>query len=174
MTNAAAQRKSEMATLLSHIEINVSNYAKSIRFYDLILAPLGWRRLVCTKDCTTFTDGDGMLKIVLSPTSEKHRAGGFHRKRVGLNHLAFAASAKEKVDDFWEQVLKKNGIATLYEGHPSGSPEYYAVLFEDPDRIKIEVVYAPGYCQPNHWTNQLASDFDPFAEAERKAPSLGD
>ncbi len=38
------------STYLSHAEIYVSNYAKSIRFYDKILVPLGWKRLVCQKD----------------------------------------------------------------------------------------------------------------------------
>jgi catechol 2,3-dioxygenase-like lactoylglutathione lyase family enzyme len=35
-----------MSTLLSHVELNVSDYARSIRFYDAVLVPLGWRRLV--------------------------------------------------------------------------------------------------------------------------------
>ena len=34
--------------------------------------------------------------------------------------------------------------------------------FEDPDRIKIEVVYSPGYCSADHWTNKLEDDFNPY------------
>ena len=49
-------------TKLSHIDINVTEYAKSIRFYDMILRPLGWKRLVCQKKFTTYTDG--FIKIV--------------------------------------------------------------------------------------------------------------
>ena len=44
-----------------------------------------------------------------------------------------------------------------------GDETYYSVFFEDPDRIKIEVVWAPQYCEPGHFTNQLPNDFDPYA-----------
>lgn len=30
-----------------------------------------------------------------------------------------------------------------------GDDEYYSIFFEDPDRMKIEYVYAPNYCDPN-------------------------
>ncbi len=148
---------------VSHVELYVSSYAKSIRFYDSILPPLGWRRLVCQTSHTTFTDGE--MKIVLCPTEEKFLEHGYHRKRVGLNHLAFYAPSKEAVDELYEKVLRAKQIPCLYEEKPSGESDYYAVFFEDPDRIKIEVVYAPGYCDPIHWTNQLENNFDPYAES---------
>lgn len=57
-------------TKLRHIDLNVSNYAKSIRFYDLILLPLGWKRLGCRKSWTTYSDGT--MKICVSPTDDKY------------------------------------------------------------------------------------------------------
>ena len=148
-------------TKLSHVEIFVSDYAKSIRFYDKILIPIGWRRLVCRTTHTAFTDN--VMKLIMCPTEEKYREQGFHRKRVGLNHLAFYADSKEQVDDLYREVLLPSKVACLYEKAPHGEDDYYAVFFEDPDRIKIEVVYAPGYCSPAHWTNQFKDDFDPYA-----------
>lgn len=147
-------------TRLSHIDLSVSNYAASIRFYDLVLLPLGWKRLVCQDTFTTY--GDGTMKICLCPTDEKYIPFGFHRKRTGLNHLAFYASSKQEVDQFYNDVLVKNGITCLYEKAPAGDEEYYAVFFEDPDRIKLEVVFAPQYCDPTHWTNTLENTFDPY------------
>jgi catechol 2,3-dioxygenase-like lactoylglutathione lyase family enzyme len=147
-------------TKLSHIDLNVSDYAKSLRFYDMILIPLGWKRLVCQPECSTYSDGT--MKICMSPTEEKYLQPSFHRKRTGLNHLAFNASSKEEVDQFYQTVLLKNDVTCLYEKAPEGDPEYYAVFFEDPDRIKIEVVFAPGYCEPGHWTNGFESTFDPY------------
>lgn len=150
----------QQGTLLSHIELNVSNYAKSIRFYDLVLTPLGWRRLLCQKSHTVFSDGH--MKLVLSPVEEEHKAPSFHRKKVGLNHLAFYASSQKFVEDYVTSVLKPNGVSCLYPESDKGDETYYSVFFEDPDRIKIEVVYAPGYCSAEHWTNKLESDFDPY------------
>jgi catechol 2,3-dioxygenase-like lactoylglutathione lyase family enzyme len=149
-------------TKLSHVEINVSQYAKSIRFYDQVLIPLGWKRLVCQTSHTTFTDG--AMKLVLCPAEEEHLHHGYHRKRIGLNHLAFYAPSKKAVDEIYENLHKENKIPALYEGQPAGEDSYYAVFFEDPDRIKIEVVYAPGYCGPEHYTNRLEDNFDPYAE----------
>ena len=158
------QDPSVPSTLVSHIEIYVSDYARSIRFYDKILIPLGWKRLVCQTSHTTYSDG--MMKIVFCPTEEKYAEAGYHRKRIGLNHLAFYASSMDAVDRFYQDVLLPAGIPGLYEGKPGGDSEYYAVFFEDPDRIKLEVVFAPGYCSPEHGTNTIQDDFDPYAESE--------
>ena len=48
------------------------------------------------------------------------------------------------VDSFVEGFLSPRRIETLYGGakaYPDYGQSYYAVYFEDPDRIKIEVVY---------------------------------
>lgn len=149
-----------VTTRLSHIEINVSDYAKSIRFYDTILKPLGWDRLVCTKEFTSYSDG--FLKLIISPVEEDFKAAGFHRKRIGLNHLAFYAQTKDMVDEYCEQILRANNIKILYQDGPSGDDDYYSVLFEDPDRMKIEVVFAPRYCDKESWPNTIESDFNPY------------
>lgn len=149
-----------LSTRLSHVEINVSDYSKSIRFYDTVLEPLGWERLVCTLDCATYCDG--FLKIILSPAAAEHRDAGFHRKRIGLNHLALYASSKEEVDTYYQAVMRTNNIPSLYHDGPDGDENYYSVLFEDPDRMKIEVVFAPRYCEKDSWPNNIASDFDPY------------
>jgi catechol 2,3-dioxygenase-like lactoylglutathione lyase family enzyme len=147
-------------TKLSHVEINASNYAESIKFYDMVLLSLGWERLVCRDDHTSYTDGT--LKIVICPTDEEHKKAGFHRKRVGLNHLAFYAETKEMVDDFNREILGKNNIKALYHEGASGDKNYYSVYFEDPDRIKLEVVYSPFYCEKEYFPNNLENNFDPY------------
>lgn len=65
----------------------------------------------------------------------------YHRCRVGLNHIAFHAESREQVDELTEKLINM-GVATLYtDKHPfAGRPEHYAVYFEDPDRIKVELV----------------------------------
>lgn len=65
----------------------------------------------------------------------------YHRRRVGLNHLAFHAASRQQVDELTRK-LKEKGVRIFYpERHPyAGGKDYYAVYFEDPDRIKIEIV----------------------------------
>lgn len=154
-------------TKISHIEINVGNYAKSIRFYDKVLTPIGWERFVCTQSHTVFCDG--FMKLILSPTEEKYKEPGFHRKRIGLNHLAFYVSSMEDVKSYYQNVLQKHGIKSLYQEGPDGNKDYYSVLFEDPDRMKIEVVYAPKYCHRECWPNNIVNDFDPYQSGDDEA-----
>lgn len=149
-------------TKLSHLEINVSDYKKSIRFYDMILRPLGWERLVCLAESTSYCDG--FLKLILSPMDPEYKSAGFHRKRIGLNHIALYSDSKDGVDRFYQNVLQPNGVQSLYQEGPAGDDTYYSVLFEDPDRMKIEVVYAPRYCEKDCWPNNLPSDFDPYTD----------
>ena len=65
----------------------------------------------------------------------------YHRCRVGLNHLAFHADSRQQVDEMTEK-LKGRGVTLLYtDRHPfAGGENHYAVYFEDPDRIKVELV----------------------------------
>jgi len=65
----------------------------------------------------------------------------YHRCRAGLNHLAFHGNSREHIDKI-TQVLLDKGIQILYnDKHPyAGGKDYYAVFFEDPDRIKVELV----------------------------------
>jgi len=142
--------------LLSWLQVS------SIRFYDKILPFLGFQRLVCTSDFTAFSDGH--IKLIFCPTDSEFSDNGFHRKRPGLNHLAFYCSTQEEVDAFYKDVLVAHQIETLYHEGPDGDDEYYAVFIEDPNRLKLEIVYAPHYCDPLRWPNNIASDFDPYLE----------
>lgn len=149
-----------MKSKLSHIEINVGNYAQSIRFYDLVLTPVGWTRFLCTKTHTVYCDG--LVKLILSPTEDRFIAHSFHRKKIGLNHLAFYVNSKDEVIDYYKNVLKRNNISTLYQEGPFGDDDYFSVLFEDPDRMKLEIVYAPKYVDRESWPNTLVDDFNPY------------
>ncbi len=151
-----------MKSKISHIEINVLKYAESVRFYDTVLIPMGFKRMSCMKDWTAYSDG--VSKFIICPTDDIHKEAGFHRKRTGLNHLAFYADSKEDVDKYYEEVLKKNNIEALYENKAFGDDAYYAVFFESPDRIKLEYVFAPNYCDPECWPNTFEDDFDPYSE----------
>ena len=125
--------------LLHHIEINVSNLAKTVDFWSWILGELGYE---------SFQQWDGGQSwrlsdtyIVFVQTNEKYADVKYHRSAVGLNHLAFHAESKEHVDRL-TNCLREKCVPILYEDrHPyAGGPDHYAVFFEDPDRIKVEVV----------------------------------
>jgi catechol 2,3-dioxygenase-like lactoylglutathione lyase family enzyme len=127
---------------LQHLEINVSNIAKSKRFYDALLNWMGYKHFL---EHNLFAGWEnGQTKIFLTTCFKEYKKAGFHRRRVGLNHFAFWAESNEDVDRFYKQFLLRRKIRILYGGpkmYPEYSPSYYAVYFEDPDRIKLEYVH---------------------------------
>ena len=89
---------------------------------------------------------DGRVSLWIMKTPEKYKDRIFHRKATGLNHLAFRVNSKEEVDKFHKEYLQAKNIPVLYGGPKEYSeyePGYYSVYFEDPDRVKLEVVYKP-------------------------------
>ena len=128
-----------MKGLLHHIEIYVSDLHQTKEFWSWLLKKLGY---------IVFQEFDGGISyklndsyIVFVQTEKEFLDVSYHRKRTGLNHLAFHVDSADEVDWFTQELKKKN-ISVLYENkHPyAGGKDYYAVFFEDPDRIKVELV----------------------------------
>ncbi|MGG3738916.1 VOC family protein [Aeribacillus pallidus] len=125
--------------MLHHIEIYVSNLSETIKFWNWLLTELGyeqyqkWESGISWKYRNTY--------IVFVQVEERFLDIPYHRCRVGLNHLAFHAKSKKQVDEITEKLQEK-GINILYlDKHPyAGGENHYAVYFEDPDRIKVELV----------------------------------
>ncbi|WP_304595851.1 VOC family protein [Alicyclobacillus sendaiensis] len=124
---------------MHHIEINVSDLKRSTEFWGWLLEFLGYSAYQAWEHGRSWRKGATYL--VFAQTEEQFQEPKYHRRRVGLNHLAFHADSRAQVDELTTQ-LRMRGVPILYEDrHPyAGGPEHYAVFFEDPDRIKVEVV----------------------------------
>jgi catechol 2,3-dioxygenase-like lactoylglutathione lyase family enzyme len=127
-----------------HLQINVGDPALSIPFWRDLLGYLEYRAIMATHDVLGMTNGGMDFWIIATPA--ERRARGFHRKNVGINHVAFRVDSRQAVDTFHHEFLGARRIAPLYEGpreYPEYAPGYYAVFFEDPDRLKIEIAHVP-------------------------------
>ena len=125
--------------LLHHVEIYVSDLKRSTEFWGWFLAKLGYKQISKWDMGESWMLGE--TYIVFVQAEERFLDIPYHRCRAGLNHLAFHAGSKQHVDELYKE-LKKKDITILYEErHPyAGGKDYYAVFFEDPDRIKVELV----------------------------------
>lgn len=125
--------------LLHHIEIYVSNLERSVGFWGWLLEELGYELFQKWESGQSWKIGE--TYIVFVQVDEKYIDVAYHRCGVGLNHLAFHANSRQQVDDMTGK-LKEKGVKLLYaDKHPfAGGKEHYAVYFEDPDRIKVELV----------------------------------
>lgn len=124
---------------LHHVEIYVSNLQRSTDFWAWFLSELGYEVFQKWDEGCSWKSND--TYVVFVQTREKHLSIPYNRSRVGLNHLAFHADSRNQVDELTEQI-RARGMKVLYEDrHPyAGGEDHYALYFEDPDRIKVEVV----------------------------------
>jgi catechol 2,3-dioxygenase-like lactoylglutathione lyase family enzyme len=130
---------------LYHLQVNVRDPGRSLPFYKALLGYLEYRTVHETESMAGFS-GRG-ADIWVGAAAPAHTGAGFHRKRAGLNHLAFRVDRREDVDRFRAEFLAPRRIDALYgtpREFPQYRPGYYAVFFEDPDRLKLEVVHVPG------------------------------
>lgn len=125
--------------LLHHIEIYVSDIKRTVEFWGWFLEELGYTPFQAWENGQSWKIDD--TYIVFVQVEDRYLDIPYHRCRVGLNHLAFHASSRQHVDKMTDE-LKDKGINILYSKmHPfAGGDNHYAVYFEDPDRIKVELV----------------------------------
>lgn len=128
-----------LAGQLHHVEIYVSDLARSAAFWGWFLGELGYTVFQQWPQGVSYKLGGTYLVFV--QTGIRFREPAFHRCHTGLNHLAFHAATRAQVDELTRE-LRVRGIPILYpDRHPhAGGPDTYAVFFEDPDRIKVELV----------------------------------
>jgi len=105
---------------------------------DFILDKLGYH--VFQKWEYGISYGLGDTYIVFVQVEDKYLDIPYNRCRAGMNHLAFHGGSREFVDQMTLE-LRLKGINILYsDKHPyAGGTDYYAVYFEDPDRMKVEI-----------------------------------
>lgn len=130
-----------MKAIVGHIGINVANEAASFVFWKSLFTFLEFQ---ISPDGNRFDASDGRTYLCVQVTKPEYETPTFHRKRTGLSHIALRVGSAAMVDEFVATFLEPRGIAPLYGGAmtPTGYPDqYYAVYFEDPDRIKVEVYF---------------------------------
>ena len=126
--------------MVHHVELYVRDVERSRAFWTPFMALLGYVEDRWSQG-VNYRKGaqDPYVSLVQAPP--EHLSEGYHRRRVGLNHLALGATSRAHVDEV-RQWLRDGGHPLLYDDRfPfATAPGYYAVFCEDPDRIKLEVV----------------------------------
>ena len=126
--------------MLHHVELYVRDVDRSRAFWTPFMDLLGYTEDRWSQGVNyRLGELDPYVSLVQAP--DDHLEAGFHRRRVGLNHLAFRAESRAQVDDVRRWAMAA-GVPLLYDDrYPfATAPGYYAVFCEDPDRIKLEVV----------------------------------
>ena len=129
-------------TSLNHLQIYVKDCKVSFPYYKDLLTYLGYS--VVLEDESHLGMRNGPTDIWLKGVPKENKTIGFNRRNIGVNHIAFGVFQKDDVDKFCQEFLTTRGIKPLYNtprSFPEYTPKYYAVFFEDPDKLKLEVVF---------------------------------
>ena len=123
--------------MIDHISVGVSDLARSTRFYEQALAPLGLARLIERPTTIGFGKAYPEFWINLRPGMARVPAD------TG-SHLCFRAKSTAEVDGFHAAALQAGGVS---DGPPGLLPHdrvrYYAAFVLDPDGNRIEAVTFP-------------------------------
>jgi len=120
--------------MIDHVSIAVRDLAASTRFYETLLATVGYAKLVTRADTVGF--GKRYPDFWLN-----HRPGMAMVTADSGAHVCLRAPSAAAVDAFHAAALA-NGAAD--DGAPGRRPEYsegyYAAFVRDPDGNRIEAV----------------------------------
>jgi catechol 2,3-dioxygenase-like lactoylglutathione lyase family enzyme len=121
--------------MIDHTGLDVSDAARSRRFYEQALAPLGYRVLMEVP--TQFTGGAVVLGFGVPPKPDFWLHEGTPQEpRI---HVAFRADTRELVDAFYRAAMAAGGRDNGPPGlRPHYHANYYGAFVLDPDGHNIE------------------------------------
>ena len=127
---------------IAHIQLTITDMEKSIPFYRRLLTGMG---LTLVNDGPNGIYGvGGRTGVVISRSKEPHKNESFKQHHPGLHHFCFRARSRVDVDEIHEIAIEI-GAKIIHAPQQDGfAPDYYSVLFEDPDGIRIEANHVPG------------------------------
>ncbi len=118
--------------MIDHISIGVADVARAKRFYDAVLAPLGYRCL--SEGDGSLGYGDDGVTLWISQTPRPVPPDD----QSGL-HVCFTAPTRGSVDAFHAAALAQGGRDNGKPGlRTDYGPQYYAAFAVDPDGYRVE------------------------------------
>ena len=137
---------------IDHLDLVITDLERSLSYYRGLLAPLGYvgeseiegergERVVYLS-----RHGGGGSLSLRAALSDTHPTP-YDRYAVGIHHICFAASSRERVDGCAAWAASRGSeLGGEIESGPreySYTPGYYSVFLHDPDGIKLEILNRP-------------------------------
>lgn len=133
-----------MNAAIGHVGIEVTNLARSKKFYKTMLESLGFQ--IVMEDGNAIGFSNKLLQVWLAKPAETRvrRDAPNEEESIVADHLAIIVDEKRTVDAV-EKAMKQCGFKPLFpcEEYPEFCPGYYAVSYSDPDNYVVEVYTRP-------------------------------
>jgi catechol 2,3-dioxygenase-like lactoylglutathione lyase family enzyme len=126
-----------------HIVVTVKDLEKSYSWYSEVLGFLGFKTVYRDEKQIYFGAESFSMYVAIFQGNKEFDEDTFNRYRIGLHHIALAVEDKKTVDMFYEFLVEKKVTVTEMPKHyPEYDDEiYYAVFFNDPNGLRLEVFY---------------------------------
>jgi catechol 2,3-dioxygenase-like lactoylglutathione lyase family enzyme len=156
--------------MLAHISIGVRQLDRALRFYDAVLATLGYQRHYTYNEGAGYGPDRQHIGLWLNVY---HRQDQRPHAPSSGSHVAFNADTRVAVDAFHAVALRnggrdngKPGLRTQY------APNYYGGFVFDPDGNHIEAVCFVSAPQPVSKPVEPPAAIAPTPSAKAKGPAV--
>jgi catechol 2,3-dioxygenase-like lactoylglutathione lyase family enzyme len=125
-------------TAVDHLYVTVSDFSRSVEFYDRVMRLLGFRKgtlPIAGDPHAHYFNRVTQLSIRPARSAASHDpyAPGFH-------HLCLRVADRAAVDRACDGLRAIGVEATEPRLYPEYAEDYYATFFEDPDGLRLELV----------------------------------
>jgi catechol 2,3-dioxygenase-like lactoylglutathione lyase family enzyme len=128
---------------IAHIQLTVRSVARSRPFYHRLLHETFGMTIQYDNPAVFYCIG-ARTGIMIRPVPAENADASFDQWRTGLHHFCFRLRSREDIDEL-HRVLIDMGAKIVRAPEPGPwAPDYYSILFEDPDGIRIEANFVPG------------------------------
>jgi glyoxylase I family protein len=155
-------------TGLDHIYVAVSDFDRSEQFYDGVMAGFGFKKgvrpIAGERHAHYF---NRVLQYTIRPSRGASR--GTDPYAPGLHHFCFQVETRAEVDEAWRLLQGLKVAATQPSEYPEYNDDYYAIFFEDPDGVRLEVIARSRYRDQirERW-DELRTFVNPIADLESR------
>ena len=124
--------------MLHHVSVGVANVESALRFYDPVLAALGYKRVMeFLPFAVAYGESAPMFWVQLPHDQERATVGN------GV-HIGFVATSQDAIVAFHAAALAAGGKDEGAPGpRPDYGPEYWGAFVRDLDGNKLEAVLTP-------------------------------
>jgi len=124
----------------NHVELHIAKPDETIPFYKDLLGYFEWP--IMAEWPGGLGMGDNNFSLWFLTTPEEYAKTPFNRDGNGISHFGIHVQSRQDVDTFVTEYLQPHGIRPQF-GTPRAredfGPDYYQVMFVDPEGLAIEV-----------------------------------
>lgn len=122
---------------IDHIYITVSNLERSEAFYDVVMKILGFKKNRFELEGETHVQYfNRHFGYVLRPARFERLHNSY---APGFHHFCLRVESEKEVREVANRLKEKNISVSEHIHYPEYAPDYFAVFFEDPDGLRLEI-----------------------------------